>query len=518
MRRRLLCLMGLVLCFGVSHAQDITPSPTEESASSPVPTVTLEQVVIPTETQIPQGVVSIQSDWIFPFGASFGFILDAPPSQWSSAILSITQEGWPSQTQAASIQAVDQNPSQTEVALLWQFSPDAMPILFRPIVFTWIFTKTDGSIITHVETFSFSDPAYEWNVDDSPEALVKLVAPQGRVSPASVRRNFNDVVNHLRSNTGQSLTNIRLVLYDSADSLERCPFDSLAVGVNTGVEFPCVTGVLERLYAAQGYTVLRLSPLTLNVALSSVTAYLVDTAYNPRWTGQNVPEWFRFGLKRFYDPATKSDQLSFVMNAARNGSLLPSLDTPPTTDQARILWEAQATGWVLYMAEQIGFDGVLNLASSLTPEVSLADAYLQQTGNSLTSVSSGWRTWLFTERAQSVYGLSLYAPATPTSTPTATITLTPTLTHTPTITPSRTPTPTPSDTPNFTPTSTNTPTITPTPTATTTLLPRVSFTPSVVQQGGDTQSVETISDITTLIVLILGGITVVGYIQRRLRK
>lgn len=469
----------------------------------------------PSPTPITTGVIEAKSDWMFPFGAGFTLILDMPPNALTSAVLSISQTGWPSQTLVAQPQPVDNQDGRTRIRYLWEIPQNNPPNLFEPIAFTWLFTKNDGTLITYAETTTFTDPDFGWGIDNAPDSPIVLAAPDNTLRPIALRRHVVSLVERLRSTTGQALSGIKIVLYDGSTSLERCPFDNQVIGVNTELRLSCTTGVLERLYAAQGYTVMRVTPLNGASALSALTDYLVDTAYTPLWTGQDVPAWFRFGLKRFYDPTTKTDQLGLVINAARNGSLLPSLDTPPTA-QNRALWEAQATGWVLYMAEQVGFDGVLSVASSLSPDRSLADAYSERTGSPLSSVGVGWRTWLFTERASALYGLSLYAPATATASPTATITLTPTMTHTPTTIPSRTPTPTPSDTPAYTPSNTRTATVTATPTPTTTLRPRVSFTPSVVQSGGDTQTVESISDITSVIVLVLGAISLIGYIQRRL--
>jgi len=475
----------------------------------PLPTLT----PIPT---LPARLLSAESDWLFPFAAVFQFRLDARPNEITSAVVSISQEGWPSQTQVVQPQQVSNQPSQSDIKLVWEIPSSAPPRLFKPLVFTWIFTFDDGHIVTHIESFEFSDPRFEWSVDDNVEASIQLAAPNSNVSSPSIRRLITSLVERLRLETTQPLSGLKIVLYNSFDSLNLCPPDSVAFGPNTDTELACTAGTLETLYAAQGYTVIKASPLSVGVVLSVLTGYLVDTAYTSLWAGQNVPEWFRFGLKRFYDPSTKISEFSFAVNAARNGSLLPSLENPPADGQARALWESQATGWVLYMAEQVGFNGVLDIASSITDGNSLADVYLQRTGNPLTSVSSGWRVWLFTERARAVYGLSLYSAVTPTPTATETVTLTPTITHTPSATPTRTPTPTPTDTPPYTATPTRTPTITPTLTPTVTLRARVSFTPSDVQSDGRSEAVESISGVITTIVLILGSIAALGYVRRRL--
>lgn len=503
MVRRLMSLILVGILCSAAAAQDISPTPSPTASE-----------ITPTATPHPS-ILSVTSDWLFPVGAAFVFELDVPSTELSSAVLSVSQTGWPSQTAVAQTQAREDDAKKTEVRLVWEIPPNLQPRLFEPMVFTWLFTYTDGDIITYIETFEFADPRFEWSVDNSPEAFVRLVSSEGVRAP-SMRRTVNGLVERLRADTGQTLSGLSIILYSDDASIEPCGANGKITGGKSGAEITCPLGLLERLYAAQGYILLTTSPVNINTALSTLTAYLVDIAYRPLWADQRIPDWFIYGLTRFYDPATKSAELGYVVNAARNGSLLVSLDTLPDDGQARVLWEAQATGWVLFMAEQIGFEGVIDIATSINAENTLSDVYQRRTGNPLTSVGVGWQTWIFSDRASAVYGLSLYAPATATPSHTPTVTLTPTITHTPTPPPTRTLTATPSDTPIYTPTLTRTPTATHTPTPTTTLRPRVSFTPSNVQTGNSTQTVETVSDVTTVIILILGAIALVGYVQRRL--
>jgi len=515
MRRRLFYLIWVGLLLTSASAQEATIPPTEASTETQTPESTLPpEPTLSPEPTLPSSLLSAESDWLFPFGAVFAFRLDARPSEITSAVVSISQEGWPSQTRVAQPQTVSNLPRQTDISLIWEVPSSTPPTLFKPLVFTWLFTFTDERIITYTVAFDFSDPRYAWSVDDSADSAIHITSPKNAFSAPSILRVVSPLVERLRAQTGQSLSGLKIVFYDSLVPLNLCPPDGLAFGPNTETELACAPGILENLYAAQGYTLLRVSPLSISAALSTLTGYLVDTAYSSVWAGQTVPDWFRFGLKRFYDPATKTSEFGFAVNAARNGSLLSSLENPPTSGQSRALWEAEAAGWMLYMADQVGFEGVLDIAATINSQRNLADIYLQRTGSPLTSLSAGWRAWLFTDRARAAYDLLLYSPATATPTATATITLTPTLTHPPTVIPSRTPTPTPSHTPVYTPTASRTPTLTPTPTATITLRPRVSFTPSNVQSNGSSETAQSISDVITAIVLILGSIAAFGYVRR----
>jgi len=504
MRRRLLYLILTGLLLTSATAQDATLEPMQPLA--------------PTASPIPIIAMTSQSDWMFPFGAVFSLQIDVNPNQIASAVLDVSQTDWPSQSLVATPQPVDSTRTQTKLTLIWDVPDSAPPQLFEPVAFTWLITLTNGRILTQSDVFEFSDPRYRWQLDDDAEAFVHVAAPDNKVNVVSIPRLINGVVERLRAQTNQQLTGEKIIFYDSLTSLEFCPPETVISGVNTQMDMACTSGALGELYESQGYTVLSLSPVNVGAAVTRLTGYLVETAYAPLWAEQAVPEWFKFGLIHFYDPATKTSELSFAVNAARNGSLLPSLDNPPDAGQARAVWEAEAAGWVLYMADQLGFNTLLSLASAITPEASLADIYQQYTGNPLTSVGAGWRAWVFTDRARAVYDLSLYSAVTPTPSATLTVTATPTLTYTPSITPTVTLTATPSSTPLFTRTPTQTPTPLPTPTATVTLRPRTSFTPSEVQVIEESQTSEPMSGVIIVIIVALCIVAGFIYIYTRRRK
>jgi hypothetical protein len=134
--------------------------------------------------------------------------------------------------------------------------------------------------------------------------------------------------------------------------------------------------------------------------------------------------------------------------ASRAGGALRNMESVPQESTRRNQWSAQSYGMVLYMAEQLGVDGLFNLASSLSADNALAEAYAEATDSTLSGLISAWSSWLFTPQAVSAYGYSPYLPTT--ATPTVTMTFTPTIT--PTFTPSLTPTITPSVTGILSPT------------------------------------------------------------------
>jgi len=102
MRLRLLYLILIGLLFSSASAQDSTLTSTPMQPQ-PLPTLT----PIPT---LPARLLSAESDWLFPFAAVFQFRLDARPNEITSAVVSISQEGWPSQTQVVQPQTGMGNP------------------------------------------------------------------------------------------------------------------------------------------------------------------------------------------------------------------------------------------------------------------------------------------------------------------------------------------------------------------------------------------------------------------------
>jgi hypothetical protein len=206
---------------------------------------------------------------------------------------------------------------------------------------------------------------------------------------------------------------------------------------------------------------------------AQIVAAMVWHFYEPLWTDADVPTWFAAGLEQLYAPALKTELLATAQNAARINRLF-TLDTmsaePPDDPERARIWQAQSYGMILYMVEQIGVDGVFSLAQALGSSVSFADQYAQVMDEPLDALVSSWQGWIFSPRAESVYGITAYQPATLTFTPTLTATGTRTPTATATLTPSPTatvtgvlsPTPFATVTPSPTPTP-EPPTVTPRP-------------------------------------------------------
>jgi hypothetical protein len=167
---------------------------------------------------------------------------------------------------------------------------------------------------------------------------------------------------------------------------------------------------------------------------------------------------------RLYAPTSNAQLRSSVVEAARSNGLLDQ-----TTMEASVAgngvpaarWQAQSYAMVLYIADQIGLEGLFALARAAL-EAPFESVYREAIGQPLSTLVPNLRDWLFTPRGESAYLLSLYGAATATPAPTVTFTPFPP-TRTPRPEPSVTPTPTITLTPTTRPTATRTPTVTPRP-------------------------------------------------------
>jgi cell division septation protein DedD len=413
-----------------------------------------------------------------PHGALARLTLDAPPAEVESVVLSLSQTGWVGQTLVLQPIADPASPRRSQVEWVWQ-APDQPSLrLFEPLTLTWALI-VDGQPTTLTQTVDYADFRAAWGT--ASELGVSVAAPQDALRPSALERTLRPLLGQLAQVAGQAVPSGALVVVPRPLMAEACPLDQAFLGERTALRLPCTFGRLEALYAAQGYTVLTVERASATLAQTALTAALFDRSVGASLPSA-VPAWFRHGLMRFFDPTPKLNEYNFALNAARTASLLPDLNAPPSDDQ-RPLWEAQAVGWVLYMADQIGYDGVLGLAADLRAGQALGALYTARSGADLAGLGGAWAAWLMTDAGRLAYGLTLYSPATATPTITRTPTAVPSPTHTPTptLTPSLTPTPTATATPTRTPSPTLTPSPSPSPTVT--LLPRISGTPVGVSGG-----------------------------------
>ncbi|NDJ60927.1 MAG: hypothetical protein GYB67_07360 [Chloroflexi bacterium] len=380
---------------------------------------------------------------------------------------------------------------ESTLAYLWPIPERAPPALFGPIGFTWVVLTTDGVQDQFEGRLQFTDQRSNWAQVSAADNSYQLTLPGTRGAAQSVQRALAPVYTLLTSATEQrSQQPIFNWLVYPADIAPGCATDPetgdpVVVQPRLGIVLPCRPQVATAIYAQNDYTVLQQPEFRSLIA--TIIGQMVQDFYAPLWGDQAPPAWFVEGLTQFYDPALKSGQFTLLQLAARNDRLLSlaaMTTAPPTDPELAALWRAQSYALLLYTADQVGFDAVLDLARQINDDTSFDAAYREIVGRAPTTLLPNLASWLFTDAAESAYTLTLYQPPTPTPrpptatftpsvTPTATPTLTPTVTGVlsptpfPTLTPSRTWTPLPpSLTPRppgslFTPTPSPTPIVTP---------------------------------------------------------
>ena len=437
-------------------------------------------------TATPQPEQSYIRSWeqeiVFPGAVRLSITLGLPPEQVTEVSLTLQPETRPAiNIPLVLADTVTIGGDVTVVEYLWQIPASDPPLLFRDIDLTWVATTTDGQTARIQDTFTFTDERANWLQDIGVSNNLIVTLPNGAPSDSTAtatrlglgefREKLKQVTDLLSANLG-SIPNFSLIIYD--ETLPICSENTdgklVALGYNTGMEVPCNPATANSIFTDSGYTLLQVKSDSLGEIEKTISAYVVRQSYEQRWAGRDVPEWFKAGLTQFYTPALKNELGAPLFTAARTNSLLPlgTMSIPATEGSNTELWQSESYGLVVYIASQIGVDGLYRLANSAATTATFAEAYESVVGKSLNTLIESFERWLFTDAAISAFAFTPYQAATPSPTPshtpTASRTPLPTTTPAPTVTPTVTGvlsrTPLPSNTPTLTPTTapaTNTP-------------------------------------------------------------
>jgi hypothetical protein len=454
MRRYCLVVLLIVLLPGSLFAQDATDTPQPEQAY----------------------ILSWSQEIIFPQAIRFSLILARPLAEIDAAVLTIQPEGKASRNNTLNLEetAIKQEP-YTELAYIWNIPAIDPPELFTEVEFNWRIVGNDGEIARITDRFMFTDERSAWlpDLEIADGFLLTLPVtktaekPDGDYSETALAKlasNLADVYALLNTYL-LDVPLFKLIVYNDKlmpGCTTNAENETVAIGPLSNTEVPCDSDLAGAIFAAGEYALVTSASSNFTSVEATVVEYITLAAYAAHWSGKSVPEWFQYGLVKLYSPASKAGEGVPLLNAARTNSLF-SLDDMATLPSGSVnldLWQAQSYGMALYIASQVGVDGLLKLANNLRDMPSFADAYRAATGRSLEALLPDFSRWIFTDSAQSAFTLTLYQPPTPlpTGTRTPTATPTPTFTSTPTITPSPTVTGVLSNTPRPTLTPSRTPT------------------------------------------------------------
>ncbi|MBC8100342.1 MAG: hypothetical protein H7Y11_12935, partial [Armatimonadetes bacterium] len=344
---------------------------------------------------------------------------------------------------------------------LWTVDPANPPRLFENLTFAWVFELESGSSDQYSSTVLYADPRTAWQTDFDTAQLVQLAIPGGRFTPSTLAEPIERVRALIRANTDAAAnveTNtLRIVSFDAILPADPCRADGTLLAPQSGQAVPCDASAIAEVYVANDYQLIQTDAGGYNQVQDAVAGQLFDALYSALWADDEIPDWFRYGLRRFYAPGVNGAELDTARRYLRTNRAISDLTITP--DVALLpMWQAQSYSTVLYMAEQLGVPGLFALARDLATGDSLPTLYESATGQSLASITPAWSNWVFTQAAQNAHQYTPYLP--PTRTPTLTLTRTPTITRTPSPTLTLTLTPsvtgvlssTPSDTPTITPT------------------------------------------------------------------
>jgi len=444
--------------------------------------------------------VLLRADLGFPAALAFELWIEWPAAQIASAELLIRAQGlddvifrypdplpWDEASAAFAI-----------ARPIWTL--EELPPLFSTLAYTWRVIDDQGRISSGTGELAFQDERYPWASAGDEALSISLAQEADSPTPRSLYLGLRPVYEQMARWTGQS-PRLRFLVYP-AEAAPFCaldeegqPFTSATNGPQPLI-LPCDAQDTAAALNAQGYELLpyETRPRFEEAAL----ARLFEAFYAPLWDSP-PPAWLAVGLRAFYRPGGNSAALG-RMRARLRTQAPYSLEQMARLADAQD-WQDQAQGMVLYMAELGGVEALFDLARQAS-NPDFEQLYAQTIGQSIDLLLPSWQSWLYTSRAELVYGYTPYVGQTPT--------LTPSPTPRP---PTRTPSATPSPSPTLDVTATDIPSRTPRPpTATRTPLPPQAFVvratppPSQTDQNAASASTRSLISIAAAIVAALASL------------
>jgi len=455
---------------------------------------------------------------IFPMGVRFTASFLRPAGEISSVNLTIQPQGEAAITETISLNdPVNEGDNFTDIAYIWEISPDRIPGLFRDVNYEWAAVDNNGDRTFARDKFVFRDQRAEWVRSEDPAGFINLTLVADGPSAAQVRQSVLLPYNLISANVGR-VQPLNILLYDADLPSSGCVHDAenaqVAIGPLSGTVLECDANRAAAVFQRSGYDWVQVARSGVESTVAGALVQLITRRfYDSVWLDKAVPDWFKIGLAQFYSPSSKAMLLGTIRSAARNDTLY-AIDEMAAERTGDELWQVQSYAMVVYIADRIGVDGLFKLAKLDSAE-SFAQAYQAAVGQPVSALLPNLSRWIFNVGAESAFGYTPYQPATPTATSTATSTPTPTLTATltepPTLTPSVTgvlsATPSLTHTPSRTPTSLP-PSVTPRPAS-------ALYTPTPIPQPTALDDPVTQQGILAILLIALAVVGLIALIMRR---
>lgn len=468
-----------------------------------------QATLIPPETtaettpEVPDFVYDWTAQLIYPAAIRFTLVVDRPLEQINRLSLTITQpQRLNQQYDFDPAEIVSVRDAYSVFEEIWPLDPASPPTLFTEITYAWEIVLDDGERAVVPGEIPFTDDRYEWLAGETAAPVMFVVSEASGRDPDALAQRIRPVYDLLSQQRG-TLSPVQFILFFGDDPISPCEADETGRLIvrdpspQRDAVYPCSPGIMESLFREARLIPLQLRANNLLDLDTAVVAYLVEQAYGSLWQAGGVPEWFQFGMSRFYLPASKAGLLLQARDTFRSGRAYTLTDmSARINDDGR--WQAQAYSMVLYIAHRAGVEQLLALANA-SSEQPFAQRYEQVTGQPLSGLLPNLQNWIFTSQAEADFGYTPYLPVTPT--PTLSLTPTPfppTASFTPSATTTSTPTPTvtgvlsPTPLPTLTPTATHTRAPrTPTPRPFSSLFTATPIPPVVLPgEGGNTISAQ----------------------------
>lgn len=421
-------------------------------------------LVVPVHAQENDFTASDLYDWshtlYFPHQVELTLLAKRSESEIRSLNLLINYEGSDPITIALETVVTTSTPSGTIYSYTWEIPDNPPPRLFSNVRYQWNITTIDGLEVNALDNFTFEDTRVTWVRSDDVLAQVNIYYAQNSLDPDNLRDGVRRTYDLLFADTNDK-PSYNLLIYPEntpvgcARNDDEEPVIIVGQGEDTE-EIPCDLDLANQIIADSGFLLFNQTD-TVSIQQTLIDI-LVEARYTDVWGEADVPDWFLRGLQRFYDPLPDLSALTIAQQRFRSDDLLSlaELANEPTDDDLYTIWDAQSIGLVLYIADNIGVEGLYNLADDLDDSTTFAEAYEDATGDNIDLLLLSWQDWLFRSSTEDDYQYNPYISNTATPTVTPTATNTPTETFTPSKTPDVTSTPRPTFT-RIPPTATITP-------------------------------------------------------------
>lgn len=378
------------------------------------------------------GVTGLRVEVLFPAVVRFFVSLERDAAMLQTAALMLTQEGRTLFADQVELVFDSEEETTTTWRYDWLIPLEDAPELFVPVAYRWTLADDAGVQQETEGEFLFAPGPPDFRHSGEPPLSFSIV--DSNLNLRMARQAVLPAYTLMSTQTGLE-PDFRWAVLPSgftfcasiidADGNPASVVLAPAPEDEEPVAYPCREEDAERLFAGSGYQLLRRRTVGLLPFENELVDAMFEAFYGQYWAGQDVPSWFRAGLRQYLHVNPDPLIIRYLQVEGRADRLFTAAQMQSEPSEAdRQFWEAQAYSLVLYLADRYRAEAPLALASSVV-ESDWSQGFSRLVGGDLEAFMADWERWLYTDAAVRAGGWTLYMPATPT--PTATRTATPAL-------------------------------------------------------------------------------------------